>query len=183
MKTDDPKQQYALTFADFLGEELSRRKMSISELARRSGVSKQLISSVIRKTLHHRTNKLVLPSIFTVDKLARALGASTAIARAAAGYAAENGAPSAEIVTSNLPRPAPSTEKEVLFNTCFKITIEAFNALSIPERKRLLKILIISYGSPEELGDKAFDITPLQSDLNKKDYEEVEPVMVRKIDL
>lgn len=136
MKTEDPKERYAAAFAEFLAEQLSRSMISISELSRRSGVSKQLISSIARKTPHHRTNKLVLPSISTVDAIARGLGAPAAEARAAAGYAAGESQPAgAESSASGKPDP---------FSAALGATIEAFRSLPAADRRRLLRVLVIA---------------------------------------
>lgn len=172
MKTEDPKERYAAAFAEFLAEQLSRSMISISELSRRSGISKQLISSIARKTPHHRTNKLVLPSISTVDAIARGLGASAAEARAAAGYAAGE---------LQLAGAEPSVGGEAdPFSAALSATIATFRSLPAAERRRLLRVLIISFGDPAELGDRAFEIpTASQSKASKKDFEEVAPLTER----
>ena len=85
----DKKQQNASSFGQFLAKELESKRLTITEVSRRSGLSKQTISSIARQTPHHLTNKLILPEIGTVDKIARALGVPIATARAAAGYAAD----------------------------------------------------------------------------------------------
>lgn len=80
------KQKNARRFAEQLRTWLNDKGFSQAELARRSGLRPQTIGQYLAQKPHHLTNKLLLPEIDTVDRIARALGISITEARAAAGY-------------------------------------------------------------------------------------------------
>lgn len=79
------------TFGDRLREELAVRGMRPSELARRSGVTKQNIGRLINNTPHSLSGALPRAEPDTVEKLAKALGWDLNEALLAAGYAPRNG--------------------------------------------------------------------------------------------
>ena len=85
----DQKQRNARRFAEQLRHWLNDKGFSQAELARRSGLTPQTIGQYLAQKPHHLTNRLLLPEIDTVDRIARALGIPIAEARAAAGYAHE----------------------------------------------------------------------------------------------
>jgi transcriptional regulator with XRE-family HTH domain len=80
---------HAEQFADYVIEALKRTGIKQAELARRSHVSPQMISKLVRKTPHSLTGKLVLPERETVDRIAKAFGDPPSKARQAAGYSAD----------------------------------------------------------------------------------------------
>lgn len=82
----DQKQRNARRFAEQLRTWLNDKGFSQAELARRSGLRPQTIGQYLAQKPHHLTNRLLLPEIDTVDRIARALGVSITEARAAAGY-------------------------------------------------------------------------------------------------
>lgn len=82
----------------------------------------------------------------TLDLLIRALSLDRAEAYRRAGFWPEGAPPPEE------PQPDP-------FSAALSATIEAFRSLPASERRRLLRVLIISFGDPAELGDRAFEIS------------------------
>jgi len=82
----DQKQRNARRFAEQLRHWLNDKGFSQAELARRSGLTPQTIGQYLAQKPHHLTNRLLLPEIDTVDRIARALGVPITEARAAAGY-------------------------------------------------------------------------------------------------
>jgi transcriptional regulator with XRE-family HTH domain len=87
------------TFGDWLKNKRVARGLSQTNLAGRSGVTKGYISNLERNIRQPISNELVKPSPAVVDKLAKALDASTTEARLIAGYApvGETAAPGNEI--------------------------------------------------------------------------------------
>lgn len=80
---------HAESFADYMIDAQIRTGLSNSDIAKKSGVTRQTIGQLINKTPHNLTGKLLLPKRETVDKIADAFEDDRSIARAAAGYSSE----------------------------------------------------------------------------------------------
>lgn len=85
----DPEITNALSFASWLSSQLELRRMSQAQLADSARVTRTTISCYAGARPDSRTGRPNVPTIQTVDKIARGLGASIAEARAAAGYASD----------------------------------------------------------------------------------------------
>lgn len=78
-------------FGLWLRKKRESERLSVSELARKSGVSKQYISALEQANPHILTNKQVQPGLDKVEQIAVALGADLNEARLIAGYVPRNG--------------------------------------------------------------------------------------------
>jgi|SRR5690606_4835298 len=76
-----------MTFGDWLRLHRKRKYLTIEDLAKKVGRSKQYISVLEREEPHALTGKPVKPSEDVVEALAAALGTDLDEARLAAGYA------------------------------------------------------------------------------------------------
>ncbi|HYE72341.1 MAG TPA: helix-turn-helix transcriptional regulator [Blastocatellia bacterium] len=83
---ESQKEFYANQFADWVIAQFEKTGLKQAEIARRSKVSPQTISTIRNKKPHHLTSKLILPERETVDAIADAFRARRSEARKAAGY-------------------------------------------------------------------------------------------------
>lgn len=84
MKSERDK--HAEMFADYMIDAMARTRLRQADIARSTGLSRQVISQIVGKKPHGLTGKLLLPERETVDKIAKAFGDPVSQARQAAGY-------------------------------------------------------------------------------------------------
>jgi transcriptional regulator with XRE-family HTH domain len=81
----------AKIFGAWLRQKREVLRLSVTEVAEKSGLSKQYISLLERAPIHLLTNKPTQPALDKVERIARVLEVDPAEAREMAGYSARNG--------------------------------------------------------------------------------------------
>lgn len=129
----------AESFSDYVIDAMRRTNLRQSEVARLSGVSRQLISQIAGKKPNSTTGKLMLPERETVDAIAKAFGDPISKARKAAGYDVEL-APESTSVQGEDAELASQLEQ----------VIGIINKIPKAKRERLVKILDSIYVTTDE---------------------------------
>lgn len=178
MNTDDLDAQNARNFSLWLKSQLREKGWSMTRLASEAGVSPQLISVYVGVKPDPKTLKPILPKSATVEKIAKALNVPLEDARRSVGLYESHPTPIS----------AADLSGEV-FGRKLQELIATFNTFSLPEKRRALKVLIITFGDPADVGDQALEISDPASfalpgsshtDIKRRDFEEVGAKPVRK---
>ncbi len=86
----DVKENRAKAFGEWLRQKRKERHLTMEELGRKVGLSKQYLSVLERAEPHALTGKPVTPGIDNVDRIAAALEVDSGEARRMAGYASDD---------------------------------------------------------------------------------------------